>query len=92
MRCSTPALCHEGECLNSIRQLTLCRHDGDAVGVKIDTPLSANRFHVDLNLAYNPLCAYSSGCSCPITPPENRISVPIWAGERLLKGKWVKTE
>jgi uncharacterized protein (DUF1684 family) len=39
------------------------------------------RMHVDFNLAYNPYCAYSARWSCPITPEENRIAVPIRAGE-----------
>jgi uncharacterized protein (DUF1684 family) len=39
------------------------------------------RMHIDFNLAYNPYCAYSARWSCPITPAENRIPVPIRAGE-----------
>lgn len=38
---------------------------------------------IDFNLAYNPYCAYNEQWSCPITPPENRLRVPIRAGERL---------
>jgi uncharacterized protein len=45
--------------------------------------LPGNRFHVDFNLAYNPYCAYNEMWSCPITPPENRLKVPIRAGEKL---------
>ncbi len=41
-----------------------------------------NRFHVDFNLAYNPWCAYSPQYSCPIPPKENRLAVPIRAGEK----------
>jgi uncharacterized protein (DUF1684 family) len=41
-----------------------------------------NRFHVDFNLAYNPWCAYSAEFSCPIPPRENRLLVPIRAGEK----------
>lgn len=37
---------------------------------------------VDLNLAYNPYCAYSEAFSCPFPPPENWLQVPIRAGER----------
>lgn len=44
--------------------------------------LAGNRFFVDFNLAYNPYCAYNEMWSCPITPPENRIKVPIRAGEK----------
>jgi uncharacterized protein len=45
--------------------------------------LSGNHFFVDFNLAYNPYCAYNEMWSCPITPPENRLKVPIRAGEKL---------
>lgn len=43
--------------------------------------LPDGRFHVDFNQAYNPYCAYNENWSCPITPQENRIKVPIRAGE-----------
>jgi uncharacterized protein len=43
--------------------------------------LPNGRFHVDFNQAYNPYCAYNENWSCPITPQENRIKVPIRAGE-----------
>ena len=46
-------------------------------------PLPDNRFFVDFNLAYNPYCAYNEMWSCPITPPENRLKIPIHAGEKL---------
>lgn len=45
--------------------------------------LTRNRFLVDFNLAYNPYCAYNEMWSCPITPAENRLKVPIRAGEKL---------
>lgn len=44
--------------------------------------LPDGRLHVDLNYAYNPYCAYGSGWSCPIPPPENSIAVTVPAGER----------
>jgi uncharacterized protein (DUF1684 family) len=43
--------------------------------------LGDGEFLVDFNLAYNPYCAYNESWSCPITPPENRLKVPIRAGE-----------
>jgi uncharacterized protein (DUF1684 family) len=46
-------------------------------------PLGGGRFRVDFNLAYNPYCAYSDHWSCPLTPFENRLKVPIRAGEKL---------
>ena len=46
-------------------------------------PLGDGRFLLDFNLAYNPYCAYNDQWSCPITPRENRLAVPIRAGEKL---------
>jgi len=45
--------------------------------------------HVDFNIAYNPYCAYSPHWSCPIPPMENRLKVPIRAGEKIPAGAWV---
>ena len=45
--------------------------------------LPGDRFLVDFNVAYNPYCAYNERWSCPITPAENRLKVPIRAGEKL---------
>ena len=45
-------------------------------------PLVGDRFLVDFNMAYNPYCAYNEMWSCPLTPPENRLKVPIRAGEK----------
>lgn len=45
--------------------------------------LGGNRFLVDFNLAYNPYCAYNDQWTCPLTPSENRLAVPIRAGEKL---------
>lgn len=46
-------------------------------------PLSGDRFLIDFNLAYNPYCAYNDRWSCPLTPFENRVKVPIRAGEKI---------
>ena len=45
--------------------------------------LPGNRFLVDFNIAYNPYCAYNEMWSCPITPAENSVKVPIRAGEKI---------
>jgi uncharacterized protein (DUF1684 family) len=45
-------------------------------------PLDDGKFLVDFNLAYNPYCAYNDAWSCPLTPFENRLKVPIRAGEK----------
>ena len=41
-------------------------------------------YEMDFNRAYNPSCAYGGAdrFACPVTPPENRLDVPIAAGER----------
>jgi uncharacterized protein len=46
-------------------------------------PLPGGRYLVDFNYAYNPYCAYNAQWSCPLTPAENRLEVPIRAGEKL---------
>ncbi|MBI5715051.1 MAG: DUF1684 domain-containing protein, partial [Chloroflexi bacterium] len=43
------------------------------------------KFLVDFNIAYNPYCAYSDRWSCPLTPFENRLKVPIRAGEKIFE-------
>lgn len=37
---------------------------------------------LDFNRAMNPLCAYDPSYACPIPPPENRLDLPIRAGEK----------
>ncbi len=48
-------------------------------------PLDENRFYVDFNYAYNPYCAYNDLWSCPFPPPENRLKLPIRAGEKIFE-------
>lgn len=50
--------------------------------------LGDGQFLLDFNLAYNPYCAYNDAWSCPMTPTENRLRVPIRAGEKVF-GKHV---
>jgi hypothetical protein len=38
---------------------------------------------IDFNYAYHPSCVYDTAWSCPLAPPENWLTVPIAAGERL---------
>lgn len=37
---------------------------------------------LDFNFAYNPSCAYSPRYICPLAPQENRLAMPVSAGER----------
>ena len=39
------------------------------------------RVVLDFNLAYNPPCAYTPFATCPIPPSQNRLQIPIEAGE-----------
>ncbi len=48
-------------------------------------PLPDGHVLLDFNYAYNPYCAYNERWSCPLTPFENRIKVPIPAGEKNFK-------
>jgi uncharacterized protein (DUF1684 family) len=37
---------------------------------------------LDFNYAYNPSCAYDEAWLCPLAPYENRLELPIAAGEQ----------
>lgn len=39
-------------------------------------------YELDFNRAYHPYCYYNETYECPFPPPENRLKVPIPAGER----------
>ncbi|MBD2721518.1 DUF1684 domain-containing protein [Hymenobacter armeniacus] len=54
-------------------------------GRYLDAPLpepDAAEIQLDFNQAYNPYCAYNNAYSCPVPPAENRLRVPIAAGEK----------
>ena len=40
------------------------------------------RVILDFNFAYNPSCSYSAAYVCPLSPPANRLTVPVRGGER----------
>ncbi len=40
-------------------------------------------YDLDFNMAYHPYCLYNAAYDCPIPPKENRLTIPIRAGERL---------
>ena len=44
---------------------------------------ATNLYELDFNRAYIPYCYYNASFECPIPPPENRLKVPIRAGERM---------
>ncbi len=45
---------------------------------------------IDFNTAYNPYCAYGGDYICPVTPQENKLTVAIPAGEKILRLAGVK--
>src|SRR5947208_2539899 len=47
--------------------------------------LRNERILLDFNYAYNPSCAYNDRWVCPLAPFENRLQVPIRAGELKFK-------
>ena len=42
----------------------------------------ATTVELDFNATYNPFCAYNHAYSCPKVPTENRVTVPVLAGEQ----------
>jgi uncharacterized protein (DUF1684 family) len=42
-----------------------------------------DEFEVDFNFAYNPSCVFSPAYDCPYPPPQNKLSIPVRAGERM---------
>lgn len=52
-------------------------------GRYLDLPENTSgSYDLDFNAAYNPFCAYGGDFSCPRPPDENRLAVPITAGEK----------
>ena len=49
-------------------------------------PTATGIYVVDFNAAYHPFCYYNEEYDCPFPPAENRLPVPIRAGERLPEG------
>jgi uncharacterized protein len=38
---------------------------------------------LDFNFAFHPSCAFDPKWACPLAPPENRLDLPVYAGERI---------
>jgi uncharacterized protein (DUF1684 family) len=41
---------------------------------------------IDFNKAYNPPCAFTPYATCPLAPPENRLTLAVTAGEKKYRG------
>jgi uncharacterized protein (DUF1684 family) len=48
-------------------------------------PSPTGIYIVDFNVAYHPYCYYNPDFECPFPPSENRLKVPVRAGEKLRK-------
>jgi uncharacterized protein (DUF1684 family) len=46
-------------------------------------PTATGIYVIDFNGAYHPFCYYNEEYDCPFPPAENRLPVPIRAGERM---------
>jgi uncharacterized protein (DUF1684 family) len=44
---------------------------------------STGIYEIDFNRAYNPYCYYNQSYECPYPPAENRLKIPVRAGERM---------
>jgi uncharacterized protein (DUF1684 family) len=55
---------------------------GAVRSVKVELPDEEGRVRIDFNRATNLPCAYTDFATCPLAPFENRLSIPIEAGER----------
>jgi hypothetical protein len=54
-----------------------------AKGADLGGDPATNTLIVDFNFAFQPSCAFDPRWACPLAPPENRLDLPIRAGERL---------
>jgi uncharacterized protein (DUF1684 family) len=44
---------------------------------------ATGEYDVDFNYAYHPYCYFNETLECPLPPAENRLTLPIYAGEKL---------
>lgn len=51
-----------------------------------DKPDADGKVIVDFNRAYNPPCAFNPYTTCPLPVAQNRLKVPVHAGEKLYVG------
>ena len=50
--------------------------------IDLDAPDGKSQVVIDFNRAYNPPCAFTPFATCPLPPPENRLDLPVEAGEK----------
>ncbi len=52
-------------------------------GLDLGGDPAADTIVVDFDYAIQPSCAFDPRWACPLAPPENRLDIPVRAGERL---------
>lgn len=50
--------------------------------IELEKPDADGFTYIDFNKAYNPPCAFTEFATCPLPPPQNRLSIAITAGEK----------
>jgi len=50
--------------------------------IELERPDATGYTYIDFNKAYNPPCAFTEFATCPLPPPQNRLSIAIPAGEK----------
>ncbi len=50
--------------------------------IELEKPDAEGFTYIDFNKAYNPPCAFTEFATCPLPPPQNRLSIAIPAGEK----------
>ena len=48
----------------------------------VEAPKDDGHMTIDFNKAYNPPCVFTPYATCPLPPPQNRLSIRIEAGEK----------
>ena len=51
-----------------------------------DPPAEDGSVVLDFNYAYNPPCIFTPYATCPLPPPQNKLSIAIEAGEKIWGG------
>jgi uncharacterized protein len=67
---------------------TTTGHETYGAGRYLDLDRTTTGIYViDFNTAYNPYCAYNPTYDCPVPPKENRLPIPVRAGEKAPRGR-----
>ncbi len=54
-----------------------------AKGADLGGDAATDSLVLDFNFSFQPSCAFDPRWACPLAPPENRLDLPVEAGERM---------